>query len=215
MTTDLTRTLLEDIVQWWPILEDVQESLYHSGSTGRVSLSGVRSSDPDSPPMIAVIRLERIHHIRLHVELLAHEWGWRDGDGPYHLYLFSRWAWASRHMPADHADRVTHIHAKLQRLVKEGPLPTDRICPSCGESQLMETREGQYWCGTCELVREEAELKAVVGWRLIANNAVVTRKDAAQILGESENTIKQRIRRRQSPYEIINGTRHYILGDLK
>lgn len=215
MTADPTRGQLEDIVQWWPLLDELQSAVYSPGSNGRANVSGVRSTDPDSAPMIAVIRLERIHHIRLHVELLAHEWGWRPGDEPYYRYLLARWPWARTHMPADHADRVTNIHSKLQRLVKEGPLPTDRICPSCGESQLMETREGQYWCGTCELVRDDSELKALVGWRLIANNAAVTRKDAAQILGESENTIKQRIRRRQSPYEIINGTRHYILGDLK
>lgn len=215
MTDDLTRSQLEEIVAWWPILAEMQEALYAPGSTGRTNASGVRSTNPDSAPMIAVIRLEQIHTLRLHVELLAHEWGWRDGDGPYHLYLFSRWAWASTHMPAEHADRVTHIHGKLQQITREGPLPTDRVCPSCGESQLMETREGQYWCDTCELVRDDSELKALADWRLIANNAPMTRKDAAQILGESENTIKQRIRRRQVPYEIINGTRHYTLGDLK
>lgn len=215
MTDDLTRGQLEDIVRWWTLLDELQSAVYSPGSNGRANYSGVRASDPDSAPMIAVIRLERIHHIRLHVELLAHEWGWQPGDEPYFRFLLARWPWARTHMPADHADRVTHIHRKLQQITREGPLPVDRVCPSCGTSQLAETIEGQLWCDTCQLVRDESELKALTSWRLIANEATVTRKDAAQILGESENVIKQRIRRRQVPYEIINGTRHYNLGDLK
>lgn len=215
MTTDVTRSQLEDLIQWWPLLDDLQGAVYSPGSNGRTNVSGVRSSDPDSAPMIAVIRLERIHHIRLHVELLAHEWGWRPGDEPYFRFLLARWPWAKTHMPAEHADRITHIHSKLQQITREGPLPVDRVCPSCGTSHLAETITGQLWCDTCQLVREESELKALTTWRLIANDTLVTRREAARILGESENTIKQRIRRRGLDYQVADGTRRYNLGQLK
>ena len=211
MTDDRTRGQLEDIVQWWSLLDDLQGAVYSPGSNGRANYSGVRSTDPDSAPMIAVIRLERIHHIRLHVELLAHEWGWQPGDEPYYRYLLRRWPWARTHMPADHADRVTHIHGKLQRLVKEGPLPTARICPSCGESQLMETREGQYWCGTCELVRDESELKALTLFRLTTHDVALPPRDAAQALDIPEQTIYSWIRRGRLPK--VNG--RVILADAQ
>lgn len=195
MTDDVTRSRLEEIVAWWPILAELQEALYAPGSTGRTNASGVRSTNPDSAPMIAVIRLEQIHTLRLHVELLAHEWGWQPGDGPHHHYLLARWPWAKTHMPTEHTDRITHIHTKLQRLVKEGPLPTNRVCPSCGESQLMETREHQYWCGTCDLIRDESELRALVLFRLTTHEAAMTPRDAAQALAIPEQTIYSWIRR--------------------
>lgn len=213
MTDDLTRSQLEEIVAWWPILAELQEALYAPGSTGRTNASGVRSTNPDSAPMIAVIRLEQIHTLRLHVELLAHEWGWQPGDGPHHHYLLARWPWAKTHMPADHADRITHVHTKLQRLVKEGPLPTNRVCPSCGESQLMETREHQYWCGTCQLVRDESELKALIRWRA-SSLPRVTAHEAARILGIKASTVRRRAVDRRLSYVEEEGRRLYSIQEL-
>lgn len=195
MTDDPLRSHVDDIIAWWPILDELQSAAYRPGSSGRTNASGVRSPNPDSSTVIAAIKLEQIHSIRLHVELLAHEWGWRPGNGPHHLYLLARLDWARTHLPAEHAGRITFIHSKLQTLVREGPLPVDRVCPACGSDHLSETVTGQLWCDTCQLVREESELKALTLYRLTTHEATMTPREAAAVLDIPEQTIYSWIRR--------------------
>lgn len=195
MTEDTTRTQLEDIARMWPLLEDIQAAHYHPASSTRANLAGTHGDPQHSPTVAAVERIERITHTRLHVELLAHEWGYRHGDGPHTLYLLRRWDWARTHMPADHAERITHIHTTLTRLVREHPLPTGTTCPVCGQQTLAETVAGNHWCATCDRLSTPAETQTLAQWVLATSDAHTTPATAARILGIAEQTVYSWIRR--------------------
>ena len=217
MTTDLdlARARMTEIIQWWPILDDVADSLL--GITGHgVTLDGVRSDNADSATELAVIQLDQIDQISVDLAALAKKMGWRSGlDGPARHYVHAHLPWARANLsPHEVEPVITDIHKRIARLTGYAPRSTGRTCPGCGEDQLHIVEEGLY-CAACDLTRHPDEVQALTLWRLQNANTHVTRKEAALILGEPENTIKQRIRRRQPTFEVIDKTRHYHLGDLK
>lgn len=215
MSDDQTRTQLEDVIKWWPLLDDVADSLL--GITGHgVDLAGIHTTSGASATELAVIQLEDIQQISIDLTALAKKMGFRPGlDGTARHYVHANLAWARKNLaPADYEPTITDTHKAIARLTGHAPRPTNRTCPACGEAQLTIIDTGLH-CDTCNETRDPDEIEALTTWRLQNANAHVTRKEAALILGEQENTIKQRIRRRQPDYELINGTRHYTIGDLK
>lgn len=213
--TDTLRSQMEEIIQWWPLLDDVADSLI--GITGHgVDLTGVHTTSGTSATELAVIQLEEIQQISIDLTALAKKMGYRPGlDGTARHYVHANLAWARKNLAAAEVDPIiTDLHKRIARLTGHAPRPTGRTCPACGESQLHIIDEGLH-CDTCAITRHPDEIKALTTWRATNSNALVTRKQAATILGEPENTIKQRIRRRNPDYETINGVRHYQLSDLQ
>ena len=212
---DLTRSQLEDIIRWWPLLDDVADSLL--GVTGHgVDLAGIHTTSGTSATELAVIQLEEIQQISIDLTALARKMGFRPGlDGTARHYVHANLAWARANLAAAELDPIiTDLHKRIAKLTGHAPRPTGRTCPACGENQLHIVDEGLH-CDTCAITRHPDEVKALTTWRATNSNALVTRKEAAHILGEPENTIKQRIRRRNPDYQTINGTRHYTISDLK
>jgi len=213
---DLARQQMEDLIAWWPDLTDHQATLY--GLTGHgIDMAGVRTVG-SSPVETAVLQTLRTQTLVEELEELAAEWAWRGSqlDGPVLLFLHARLPWASARYPMDHAaDLISRAHSTVRVLTGHAPRPTGHSCPGCGKDQLLVVEDEMMHCDTCDLTRTPEEILALTRWRLIANQTLVTRKEAAEILGEHENTIRQRIRRRQLEYELVDGTRRYILGDLK
>ena len=211
----LVRTQMTDIIQWWSILDDVADSLL--GITGHgVSLTGPTCDSPESATELAVLQRDQIDQLSRDLTSLAKKMGWRAGkDGNPRIYIHANLAWARQNLaPADYEPTITTIHRAIARLTGHAPRSTGRTCPACGDSQLHIVDTGLH-CDTCAITRHPDEVAALTSWRLQNAATVVTRKEAALILGEPENTIKQRIRRRNPDYELINGTRHYTIGDLK
>ena len=215
--TDLAplRSQMEDVIKWWPLLDDVAETLI--GVTGHgVDLAGIHTAGGTSATELAVIQLEEIQQISIDLTALARKMGFRPGlDGTARHYIHANLSWARQNLAAAELDTViADLHKRIARHTGHAPRPTGRTCPACGDDQLKIIDQGLH-CDTCAITRHPDEVKALTTWRATNSNALVTRKEAAHILGEPENTIKQRIRRRNPDYQTINGTRHYTISDLK
>ena len=211
---DLARARMTEIIQWWPILDDVADSLL--GITGHgVSLTGPTCDSPESATELAVLQLDHISQLSRDLTLLARKLGWQPHDGNPRLHILAHLDdGRDRLAPQEFDQVITDTHKQIARLTGHAPRPTGRTCPACGEAQLHIIDTGLH-CDTCNITRHPDEIEALTNWRLKNAATVVTRREAALILGEPENTIKQRIRRRQPDYQIINGTRHYTISDLK
>lgn len=214
--TATVRRQLEEVITWWPVLDDVAESLL--GVTGHgVSMSGIHTTATDSTTERAVIQLERIEQISIDVAGLAFEWGWQPRDGHKPRFLLARLDWAMNHMPADDTrERINSIHERVGRVTGYGPRPTTATCPVPHDqpARLLEVDDGLLRCTQCGIDRTPDELAALARWRITQADPLVARKTAARILGVDVNVIDQRIHRRQPACDTTTGKKLYVLSDL-
>lgn len=195
MTDDVTRSQLEDLISWWPILDDVADSLL--GITGHgVSLAGPTGESQDSSTELAVIQLDQIQQLARDMTTIARLFGWRGWvDGQPSYYAAMRLSWARQNLnPIEYEPAISTLHAHVARLTGHAPRPTNRTCPACGETQLTITDQGLH-CTTCDLTRTPDEIQALTTWRTTTSNALVTQTQAASILGIPRKTIHTWIRR--------------------
>lgn len=194
--TDVTRDQLQEIIRWWPLLDDVAESLI--GVTGNgMDLAGVHVAGGTSAVEVAIIQLEEIQAISIDLTALARKMGWRAGlDGTARHYVHANLAWARANLAAAELDPVVaDIHSRVARLTGHAPRPTGRTCPACGDNQLMLIDNGDLHCHACDTTRTPDEITALTTWRATNADAMVTQTQAANILGIPRKTIHTWIRR--------------------
>ena len=214
MTDDLTRGQLEEIIQWWPLLDDVAESLI--GVTGNgMDLAGVHVAGGTSAVEVAIIQLEEIQAISLDLTALARKMGWRAGlDGTARHYVHANLAWTRQNLAAAELDPVVaDIHARVARLTGHAPRPTGRTCPACGDNQLLLIDNGDLHCHTCDTTRTPDEITALTTWRITRSTLTAPVPLVAHHLNIPASTIRTWIDRghltRQPDGTIhIQATRH-------
>ena len=196
MTADITRAQLQEIIHWWPLLDDVADSLV--GVTGNgMDLAGVHVAGGTSGVEVAILQLEEIQTISMDHASLAKKMGWRAGlDGTARHYIHGNLAWARANLAAAELDPVVaDIHKRVARLTGHAPRPTGRTCPACGDSQLLLVDNGDLHCATCNQTRTPDEITTLTSWRASNADALVTQTQAATILGIPRKTIHTWIRR--------------------
>lgn len=207
MTEDLTRSQLEDLISWWPILDDVAESLL--GITGHgVSLAGPTGESQDSSTELAVIQLDQIQQLSRDMTALARLFGWRGWvDGQPRYYAAMRLSWARSNLnPVEYEPAIATLHAHVARLTGHAPRPTNRTCPACGETQLTITDQGLH-CLTCDLTRTPDEIQALTTWRITTSATTAPLPLVAHHLGIPASTIRTWISRGHLTRE-TDGTIH-------
>ena len=150
---DTVRRQMEDIIQWWPILDDVADSLL--GITGHgVDLAGIHTAGGTSRVEVVILQLEEIQQISIDLTALAKKMGYRPGlDGTARHYVLAHLAWARKNLaPADYEPTITDLHKRIARLTGHAPRPTGKTCPACGEAQLTIVDTGLH-CETCAITR--------------------------------------------------------------
>ena len=162
---DTARRQMTEIIQWWPILDDVADSLL--GITGHgVTLDGVRSDNADSATELAVIQLDHISQLSRDLTLLARKLGWQPRDGNPRLHILAHLdEGRDRLAPQEFDQVIADTHKQIARLTGHAPRPTGRTCPACGESQLTIVDTGLH-CDTCNLTRHPDEIEALTNWRI-------------------------------------------------
>ena len=192
---DQAREHMQDIIQWWPLLDDVADSLL--GITGHgVDLAGIHAAGGTSATELAVIQLEEIQQISIDLTALARKMGYRPGlDGTARHYVHANLAWARQNLaPADYEPTIAHIHRTVARLTGHAPRPTGRTCPACGESQLTIVDQGLR-CDTCTITRHPDEVEALTNWRITHSTLHAPLALVAKHLGIPASTIRTWISR--------------------
>lgn len=206
----LARAQLEEITQ---LLPEYRDWLDLTGIRGHgLNLAAV-STLTGSPVETALIRRERERAPLDALEEVAAEWGWQTSDGEVTRYLLNRIDKASALglIISEHLTEIASAHARITRLViRPTPGPT---CPLGPEHTTTQTETG-YTCRDCDVTRTHDEHAALAAWVARQADILVTRAQAAQLLGLDENTIKQRIRRLDPEYQLIRGVRHYRLDHI-
>ena len=192
---DQAREHMQDIIAWWPLLDDVADTLI--GVTGYgVDLAGVHTTSGTSATELAVIQLEEIQQISIDLTALAKKMGYRPGlDGTARHYVHANLAWARANLAAAELDPIiTDLHNRIAKLTGHAPRPTGRTCPACGESQLHIVDEGLH-CDTCAITRHPDEVKALTSWRITTSTLTAPAPLVAHRLGIPTSTIRTWIAR--------------------
>lgn len=193
---DLLRTRLQDLITWWPHLEDHLATL--AGITGHgIDLAGIHTVGT-SPVETAVLQTIPAQTLIEELEDLASEWTWRGEnlDGPALQFLHARLPWAATRYPLHDATQlIIRAHATVARLTGHAPRPTGRTCPACGENQLMLLDNGLLRCDTCQLDRHPDEIQALTTWRITTSTETAPLPIVAKHLGIKPTRIRKWIQR--------------------
>ena len=192
---DLARARMTEIIQWWPLLDDVADSLL--GITGHgVDLAGIHTTSGASATELAVIQLEEIQQINIDLTALAKKMGFRPGlDGSARHYVHAHLPWARANLsPHEVEPVITDIHKRIARLTGYAPRPTGKTCPACGESQLHIVDAGLH-CDTCAITRHPDEIEALTNWRITHSTIHAPLPEVAKHLGLNPDSIRQWIHR--------------------
>lgn len=195
MSDDQTRSQMGEIIRWWPILDDVADSLL--GITGHgVDLAGIHTAVGTSATELAVIQLEEIQQISIDLTALAKKMGYRPGlDGTARHYIHANLSWARVNLAAAELDPIiTDLHKRIAKLTGHAPRPTGKTCPACGEAQLTIVDEGLR-CDTCNITRHPDEIEALTNWRITHSTLHAPLTLVAKHLGIPASTIRTWISR--------------------
>ena len=203
---DLLHAQMTEIIQWWPILDDVADSLL--GITGHgVSLTGPTCDSPESATELAVIQLDHISQLSRDLTLLARKLGWQPRDGNPRLHILAHLTdGRDRLAPQEFDTVIADTHKQIARLTGHAPRPTNRTCPACGEAQLHIIDTGLH-CDTCNITRHPDEIEALTNWRITHSTLHAPLTLVAKHLGINPSTIRTWISRGHLTRE-TDGTIH-------
>lgn len=193
---DPLRSQMEDVIKWWPLLDDVAETMI--GVTGHgVDLAGIHTAGGTSATELAVIQLEEIQQISIDLTALARKMGFRPGlDGTARHYIHANLSWARANLaPADYEPTITDLHKRIARHTGHAPRPTGRTCPACGDNQLQLLDDERLHCEECDIARHPDEIAALTTWRITTSTLTAPAPLVAHHLGIPTSTIRTWISR--------------------
>lgn len=211
MDVNQVREWLEELIVLRPEYEKFGELLALRGHGA--DLSGV-ATVAGSPVENTVVQLEQHRGPLDELDTIAAQWGHLEGDGPTVNFMLGNLARVYQNRIATSEDFET-IGVVYRRVVKVVDRPV--YGPPCPlHDALPRTRfvDGGYFCSECGLTRSVEELVTLARWTLRRSNPRVTPREAADILGVDENTIRKRITRRKPERTVVNGCYRYNLDDI-
>lgn len=228
---DVARSQMEEIIQWWGVLEDAADSVI--GVVGhRLSITGVHGAPTDAT-VTAILQIDQIDTIVQELQALAAKLGWRSGkDGDPKTYILAHLDWSATAdlAPEEWAGVIVNLHRRVGRITGFAPRATQQLCPMCGEAlQIIppdrptwhtasERREAakapdRFTCAGCDVERTSDELETLVKWRA-SNVPMATTHEAAKLLGVKPGSIRQRALDRGLTPRKVGGRSLYKITDL-